>query len=153
MLRLFANVKFLWGLIQVNILLPAATEILKFRNRSLTVNPRRHPSVTPPPSASSTTSSSPMPPISSSSSSSRSNATTRRASCDLFYPSASTSLHPLTPGTTLTYHLVTPQLALLALLPTSVFEGRRGLIEFNVVFFREGVQEICEIETEARSGG
>ena len=72
---------------------------------------------------------------------------------DLFYPSAATSLYPATPGTTLTYHAITPQLALLALLPTSVYEGRRGLIEFNVVFFREGVQEICEVENQTRGGG
>ncbi|KAH0585248.1 Ras-related GTP-binding protein D [Termitomyces sp. J132] len=81
------------------------------------------------------------------------NSTTIRPPRDLFYPSASTSLHPSTPGTTLTYHLITPQLALLALLPTSIYEGRRGLIEFNVVFFREGVQEICQVEKEVRTGG
>ncbi|PFH52945.1 hypothetical protein AMATHDRAFT_138852 [Amanita thiersii Skay4041] len=72
---------------------------------------------------------------------------------DLFYPSAATSLHPSTPGTTLTYHLVTPQLALLALLPSTVYENRRGLIEYNVVFFREGIQEICKAENESRGGG
>jgi Ras-related GTP-binding protein C/D len=81
------------------------------------------------------------------------NSTIHRPPKDLFYPSAATSLYPSTPGTTLTYHLITPQLALLALLPTSIYEGRRGLIEFNVVFFREGVQEICEVEKEARGGG
>jgi Ras-related GTP-binding protein C/D len=69
----------------------------------------------------------------------------------LFYPSAATSLYPSTPGTTLTYHLITPNLALLALIPTAVFETRRGLLEYNVVFFREGVQEICDVEREARS--
>ncbi|OCH86611.1 hypothetical protein OBBRIDRAFT_697804, partial [Obba rivulosa] len=72
----------------------------------------------------------------------------------MFYPSASTSLAPSTAGagagTTLTYHLVTRQLALLALIPTAVFEARRGLVEYNVVFFREGVQEICQVEEEAR---
>jgi len=69
---------------------------------------------------------------------------------ELFYPSAATSLLPSTPGTTLTYHLITPNLALLALIPTAVFETRRGLLEYNVVFFREGVQEICDVEREAR---
>lgn len=71
---------------------------------------------------------------------------------NLFYPSASTSLSPSSSGsgTTLTYHLITPQLALLSLIPTPVFETRRGLVEYNVVFFREGVQEICEVEEEAR---
>lgn len=70
----------------------------------------------------------------------------------LFYPSAAATLSPSAAGagTTLTYHLITSQLALLALIPTAVFEARRGLIEYNVVFFREGVQEICEVEDEAR---
>ncbi|KAJ3518538.1 hypothetical protein NM688_g9424 [Phlebia brevispora] len=70
----------------------------------------------------------------------------------LFYPSASASLSPTSTGagTTLTYRLITPQLALLALLPTTVFDTRRGLVEYNVVFFREGVQEICDVEEEAR---
>ncbi|KAF7328007.1 Ras-related GTP-binding protein D [Mycena kentingensis (nom. inval.)] len=69
---------------------------------------------------------------------------------DRFYPSAAVSLHPSTPGTTLTYHLVTPHLALVALVPSSVYEGRRGLLEYNVVFVREGVQEIWQVEKEAR---
>jgi Ras-related GTP-binding protein C/D len=72
---------------------------------------------------------------------------------NLFYPSAATSLHPSTPGTTLTYHLITPQLALLAILPTNVHESRRGLLEYNVVFFREGVQEICDAARESRAVG
>ncbi|KAF5359693.1 hypothetical protein D9756_003086 [Leucocoprinus leucothites] len=72
---------------------------------------------------------------------------------EMFYPSAATSLHPSTPGTTLTYHEITSSLALLALVPTSVYEGRRGLLEYNVVFFREGVQEICDVEKETREGG
>ncbi|KAF9223714.1 Gtr1 raga G protein Gtr2 [Gyrodon lividus] len=70
----------------------------------------------------------------------------------LFYPSASTSLSPSHPGTTLTYHLVTPHLALLALLPTTVYEMRRGLVEWNVVWFREGVGEIWEVEKERSVG-
>jgi Ras-related GTP-binding protein C/D len=69
-----------------------------------------------------------------------------------FYPSASTSLSPSHPGTTLTYHVVTGSLALLALLPTAVYEMRRGLVEFNVVWFREGVQEICVVEWVGRGG-
>ncbi|KAF8740074.1 hypothetical protein AX14_008710 [Amanita brunnescens Koide BX004] len=72
---------------------------------------------------------------------------------DVFYPSAATSLHPSTPGNTLTYHLVTSRLALLAVLPTNVYESRRGLIEYNVVFFREGIQELCDAESESRAGG
>ncbi|KZT73074.1 hypothetical protein DAEQUDRAFT_722183 [Daedalea quercina L-15889] len=75
----------------------------------------------------------------------------------LFYPSASATLAPSTvgvpTGTTLTYHVVTKRLALLALLPTAVWEQRRGLVEYNVVFFREGVQEICDVEEEVRGGG
>jgi len=51
------------------------------------------------------------------------------------------------------YHLITPHLALLAILPTAVWESRRGLVEYNVVFFREGVQEICEVEEEASKIG
>ncbi|KAI0951048.1 hypothetical protein AcW1_008194 [Taiwanofungus camphoratus] len=72
----------------------------------------------------------------------------------LFYPSASTTLSVgAGAGTTLTYHRITQHLALLALLPTAVFEARRGLVEYNVVFFREGVQEICQVEDEVRGGG
>ncbi|KAF7968799.1 hypothetical protein HWV62_29266 [Athelia sp. TMB] len=69
-----------------------------------------------------------------------------------FYPSASTSLSPSRPGTTLTYHLVTGSLALLALIPTTVYEMRRGLVEYNVVWLREGVQEIVAVEREGRGG-
>ncbi|KAF9048526.1 Gtr1/RagA G protein Gtr2 [Panaeolus papilionaceus] len=79
----------------------------------------------------------------------------------MFYPSASTTLGMVGPNaaitapsstssTTLTYHLITKHLALLALIPTSVYEERRGLVEFNVVFLREGIQEICDVEEEAR---
>jgi len=50
-----------------------------------------------------------------------------------------------------TYYLITKHLALLALVPTSVYIEKRGLLEYNVVFFREGVQEICNVEEEARS--
>jgi len=66
-----------------------------------------------------------------------------------FYPSAAVTLAQ---GTTLTYHLITPQLALLAMLHPGVFEERRGLLEYNVVFFREGVQEIAVVERDARAG-
>lgn len=69
---------------------------------------------------------------------------------ELFYPSAATSLQTTIPGTTITYHLITDHLALLALLPTAVYESRRGIVEYNVVFFREGVQEICDAEMELR---
>ncbi|TFK98592.1 Gtr1/RagA G protein conserved region-domain-containing protein [Pterulicium gracile] len=65
----------------------------------------------------------------------------------LFYPSAATTTQT---GTTVTYHLITEHLALLSLLPTVVYESRRGIVEYNVVFLREGVQEICDAEKEAR---
>ena len=74
----------------------------------------------------------------------------------LFYPSASTSLSTSSSSggtTTLTYHLITRHLALLAVIPTAVYEERKGLVEYNVVFFREGIQEICDVEDEVRSGG
>ncbi|KAG6327377.1 hypothetical protein ID866_11712, partial [Astraeus odoratus] len=70
----------------------------------------------------------------------------------LNFPSASASLTPSHPGTTLTYHLVTPHLALLALLPTTVYDMRRGLVEWNVVWLREGVREIWEVEKERCEG-
>ncbi|TBU50335.1 Gtr1/RagA G protein conserved region-domain-containing protein [Dichomitus squalens] len=70
----------------------------------------------------------------------------------VFWPCAAASLAPTAAGagTTLTYHLITAQLALLAIIPTGVCAARRGLVEYNVVFFREGVQEICDVEAEAR---
>jgi Ras-related GTP-binding protein C/D len=74
---------------------------------------------------------------------------------DFFYPSSSTTLNtPSSSGasTTLSYHLITKHLALLALLPSTVYEERRGLVEYNVVFFRQGVQEICAEEEHARTG-
>lgn len=71
----------------------------------------------------------------------------------LFYPSGAALLHSTNPGTTLTYHLITEHLALLALIPTSVYESRRGMVEYNVVFFREGVQAIYEVERQVRGGG
>ncbi|KAG5638484.1 hypothetical protein H0H81_012416 [Sphagnurus paluster] len=123
--------------------------------KSATANARRPLPATPPPSSSSTYSLSPVPTRTSDPSTPTTGTPSppiTNSGHELFYPSASTSLHPSTPGTTLTYHLITPQLALLALLPTSIYEGRRGLIEFNVVFFREGVQEICQVEKESRAG-
>ena len=73
-----------------------------------------------------------------------------------FYPYAATTMSlPSQVGTrgttTITYHAVTKNLALMALVPTTVFEERRGLVEYNVVALREGVQGICETEEDARS--
>ncbi|KJA14372.1 hypothetical protein HYPSUDRAFT_49256 [Hypholoma sublateritium FD-334 SS-4] len=72
-----------------------------------------------------------------------------------FYPYATTTMSlPSQAGTrgttTITYHAITKNLALMALVPTTVFEERRGLVEYNVVALREGVQGICETEEEAR---
>lgn len=64
-----------------------------------------------------------------------------------FFPSSSVTL---TQFNTLVYYEITSRLALLALLPTHVWETRRGLVEYNVVFFREGVQEIYDVEQDAR---
>jgi hypothetical protein len=47
------------------------------------------------------------------------------------------------------YHLIIPQLALLAMLHPGVFEERRGLLEYR--FFREGVREIAVVERDARA--
>lgn len=123
--------------------------------RSITAGPARHrsPVQTPVPAGPSRT-----PSVHSSARSPSSEApitpsTTRKQPKELFYPSAATTLHPVTPGTTLTYHLITRHLALLAVLPTSVYESRRGLLEYNIVFFREGIQEICDVEEEVRDGG
>ncbi|THH08593.1 hypothetical protein EW145_g2599 [Phellinidium pouzarii] len=65
----------------------------------------------------------------------------------MFHPSSAVNL---TPFLTLVYHAVTPRLALLALLPTNVWESKRGLVEYNIVYFREGVQEIYDVEQESR---
>lgn len=149
--------------------------------RSVTASPRRHRPPTPPPtilvhsqstspptlsrSASSHPSSAPRSPFLSSTRPSALAPTintaddTRQASITktLFYPSASVVIAPASANTgagmTLTYQLITRKLALLAIIPSAVFEARRGLVEYNVVFFREGVQEICEVEDEARGGG
>ncbi|KAJ3825677.1 Gtr1/RagA G protein conserved region-domain-containing protein [Lentinula raphanica] len=43
-----------------------------------------------------------------------------------------------------------PTLVLLVLLPTAVWETRRGLVELNVIAVREGVQEIVDLEREGR---
>jgi hypothetical protein len=58
----------------------------------------------------------------------------------------------LAQGATQTYRLITPELALLATFHPGVFEERRGLLEYNVIFFREGVQEIAVVERDARAG-
>ena len=54
----------------------------------------------------------------------------------IFYPSSSVSL---TPDTTIVFHEITPELSLVLLLPTIVWRNRRGLVEYNIVFFRYGI--------------
>ena len=39
-------------------------------------------------------------------------------------------------------------LAVLALLPSVVFQTRRGLVEYNLVFFRDGVREILNVDRD-----
>ena len=41
-------------------------------------------------------------------------------------------------------------LAIVALLPSETYMTRRGLIEYNLVFFKQGVQEILEVEAAER---
>lgn len=139
----------LYRLVTVYSLVP----LLKTFHRSATATPTRshRPADDDLLSTTSTTSTGVDVTGSSAGSSSRSSSVKRHK--DVFYPSAATSLHPSTPGNTLTYHLITSRLALLAVLPTNVYEGRRGLIEYNVVFFREGIQEICNADTGSRAGG
>lgn len=36
------------------------------------------------------------------------------------------------------------------LLPSETYENRRGLVEYNLVFFKEGVQEILEVDAAER---
>lgn len=61
------------------------------------------------------------------------NPTPTKPKKQMFYPSSSTSLMP---DTTLMYQQINPRLALLALFPTTVWETKRGLVEYNVVFLR-----------------
>ncbi|KAG0695393.1 Gtr1/RagA G protein conserved region-domain-containing protein [Suillus ampliporus] len=110
---------------------------------------RLSPTPTPPPTATASTPASSITPSGTPPLTTSSPAPTSKPH---FFPSAATSLSPSHPGTTLTYHLVTPHLALLALLPTTVYEMRRGLVEWNVVWFREGVREIWEVERERSTG-
>ncbi|KAJ3853229.1 Gtr1/RagA G protein Gtr2 [Lentinula lateritia] len=69
---------------------------------------------------------------------------------DLFYPSGATSLQPSSLPHSYSSSTSNPTLILLVLLPTSVWENRRGLVELNVIAVREGVQEIVDLEREGR---
>jgi hypothetical protein len=43
--------------------------------------------------------------------------------------------------------------ALIIVIPTAIYEERKGLVEYNVMFLRESIQEICDVEDEVRGGG
>ncbi|KDN48704.1 hypothetical protein RSAG8_02691, partial [Rhizoctonia solani AG-8 WAC10335] len=60
------------------------------------------------------------------------------------------SFAQLAPETTLAYWQITGSLALVSLVRSDVFETKRGLIEYNVAFFRDAVQKIQRI---VMSGG
>ncbi|KIJ51434.1 hypothetical protein M422DRAFT_203610 [Sphaerobolus stellatus SS14] len=66
-------------------------------------------------------------------------------------PRSSNSSVRLNPDTTLSYWQITSNLAIVALLPTETYMARRGLIEYNLVFFKQGVQEILEVDAAERS--
>jgi len=58
----------------------------------------------------------------------------------------------INPDTTLALWQVTQDLAVLALLQTTVFQSRRGLMEYNLVFLRDGIREILNVERDRRRG-
>ncbi|KAG8702848.1 hypothetical protein FRC08_003207 [Ceratobasidium sp. 394] len=60
------------------------------------------------------------------------------------------SFAQLAPETTLAYWQITTSLALVSLVRSDIYESKRGLIEYNVAFFRDAVQKIQRIAT---SGG
>jgi Ras-related GTP-binding protein C/D len=41
-------------------------------------------------------------------------------------------------------------LAIVVLVPSETYDTRRGLVEYNLVFFKEGVQEILDVEAGER---
>jgi len=43
-------------------------------------------------------------------------------------------------------------LAILALVPTAVYQTRRGLMEYNLVFVRDGIRELVSVEDDSRRG-
>ncbi|GJJ08383.1 hypothetical protein Clacol_002598 [Clathrus columnatus] len=57
----------------------------------------------------------------------------------------------LSPDTSLVYWQITRNLCLVVTIPTDVYLNRRGLIEYNLVFFRQGVQEILDLDASERS--
>ncbi|KAG9010984.1 hypothetical protein FRB93_003434 [Tulasnella sp. JGI-2019a] len=63
----------------------------------------------------------------------------------------SSSSSKLTPATSLAYWQITENLSLVCLLRTETFEKHRGLIEYNVTFFRGAVQKIVQLERAKRT--
>lgn len=41
-------------------------------------------------------------------------------------------------------------LSVVVLVPSETYDTRRGLIEYNLVFFKEGIQEILDVEAAGR---
>jgi len=56
----------------------------------------------------------------------------------------------LNPHTTLAFWQITNALGVVAMLPSETFHHRRGLVEYNLVFFRDGVRDGCEILSRRR---
>ncbi|KAG8930196.1 hypothetical protein FRC01_003165 [Tulasnella sp. 417] len=57
----------------------------------------------------------------------------------------------LTPESTLAYWQITDTLSLVCLIRSQTYEERRGLIEYNVTFFRGAVQKIVQLEMAKRN--
>ncbi|KAG9049141.1 hypothetical protein FS837_011060 [Tulasnella sp. UAMH 9824] len=57
----------------------------------------------------------------------------------------------LTPESTLAYWQITDTLSLVCLIRSQTYEERRGLIEYNVTFFRGAIQKIVQLELAKRN--
>ncbi|KAG8925924.1 hypothetical protein FRC03_005652 [Tulasnella sp. 419] len=57
----------------------------------------------------------------------------------------------LTPESTLAYWEITDTLALVVLIRSQTFEEHKGLIEYNVTFFRGAIQKIIQLDLEKRN--
>jgi Ras-related GTP-binding protein C/D len=56
-------------------------------------------------------------------------------------------------GSAIAFHAAGETLALVSILPARVWPAKRALVDYNVVFLREGVREIVKEEWAARGGG
>ncbi|KAG8883381.1 hypothetical protein FRB98_003153 [Tulasnella sp. 332] len=63
----------------------------------------------------------------------------------------SSSSVKLTPATSLAYWQITESLSLVCIIRSETFEKHRGLIEYNVTFFRGAVQKIVQLERAKRA--